>query len=363
MELSQKILRKNIQLIVQGLPKGVHYFCVIKGHALGHNAILVAKEALAQGADYLMVSCVKEALDLVTQGIRAPIFILYERFEEELELCIIKNFTLQLQSLRRAQNISVLAAKQNKRVKVHLKVDTGLGRYGVHWSKAADLFEKILSVPYLELEGIMTHFAQSDELDKTYAKLQATRFQKVLRILEKKNILPKYIHCCNTGGYLDLPDYYYSAVRVGILNTGVYPSRVCKRIFGIAPVMNIKTRVAHIKIIKTGEKVGYGMNYTATEDTKVAVLPIGYGDGFPRLKNQGRVLLCGQFAYIIGGVSMDTTMIKIQNIPQAKVGDEVVILGKQKEKEITINDLSEWYSSVVYHQFTSWSCRVKRIII
>lgn len=369
LELCPKKLQNNIRLILQNLPQGVHYFCVVKDNAFGHSAALVAKEALCQGASYLMVSSLQEALqlkeDLSANGVNfrsVPIFILYERFEEELETCLKHNFCLQIQSLARAKKISEIAKSQNKKAKIHLKVDTGLGRYGVHWSEAVNIFEQIQSLSHLELEGIMTHFACSDELDKSYAHLQAARFQKVLEFLRQKSILPKYIHCCNTGGFLDLPEYYFNAVRVGILNVGIYPSQVCRRIAGIEPMMEIKTRIVHIKILKRREKIGYGMHFCASQDMRVAVLPMGYGDGFPRLKNQGKVLTCGEFCFIIGGVSMNATMVDIQHLPQAKVGDEVVILGKQKNKEITIHHLSAWKASVSYEQLTSWSSKIKRII-
>ena len=346
LEISKKQLQKNIALILKNMPSHLHYFCVVKDDALGHGGAIVAQEALKQGATYLMVACLQEAIELNNQGISSPIFILYERWNEELEYCIEKEFTIQVQSLERAKRLSLLAEKQKKIAKIHLKVDTGLGRYGVHWSKAANLYKKILKIPHLELEGIMSHLAQSDELDKSYAHLQNKRFQMVLEKIKKS--LPRYIHLCNTGGYLDLPEFYYNAVRVGILNTGIYPSSVCHRIKGIFPIMEVKTRILHIKKLNKGEKVGYGMHYEAKKSKKIAILPLGYGNGLPRLRNQGKVLINGEFASIIGGISMDATIVDIDNIPQAKVGDEVIFIGKQKEKELSINFWSGLADTVCY---------------
>ena len=362
LEICLQKLKNNIRIIKQQLPKGVHYFCVVKDNAFGHGADLVAQEADKQGASYLLVSNLQEALDLKKLNLKTPIFILYERFEEELAICLEQGFVLQVQSLKRAKKLSQIAKQKKKKIKIHLKVDTGLGRYGVHWSLAVEVFEKILSLPFLELEGIMTHFAQSDELDKSYANLQASRFQKILSLLEKKKISPRYIHCCNTGGFLDLPEYYFNAVRIGILNTGIYPSKVCRRIKGIEPIMEVKTRIVHIKTLRAEEKIGYGMHFCSLQDIKVAILPIGYGVGFPRLQNAGKVLICGESCFIIGGVCMDAIMVNIDHLQQVKIGDEVVILGRQKTKEITIHNLSTWKKSVSYDQLTSWSNNIKRII-
>ena len=361
-EISVSQLEKNIAIIFKNIPKGVEYFCVVKDNAFGHGMEIVARAAEKQGVGYLMVANLKEALELEKIKVKSPIFILYERFDDEIETCIKKDFTMQLQSLEKAKKISQIAMDIKKKIKIHLKVDTGLGRYGVNWEKADELFFQIKAIPNLELEGIMTHFARSDELDKKYAHLQAKKFQQVLEKIEQQNGLPRYIHCCNTGGFLDLPEYYFNAVRVGILNTGIYPSQVCRKLKGIEPIMEVKTHIAQIKTLKTGEKLGYGMHYQAPHDKKIAILPMGYGDGFPRLKNQGKVLISGKFCDILGGVSMDSIMVDIDAISNAKIGDEVIIVGRQKSKKISIHDISGWKKSVSYDQLTSWSNRITRII-
>ncbi len=371
LEISKIQLQKNLILLKKDMPKGLHYFCVIKDNAFGHDAKLVAEEALKIGATYLAVSCLFEALDLEKQinhsEISKPIFLLYDRFEDELETCVEHNWTLQIQSLERAKKISELSAKQKKTTKIHLKVDTGLGRYGVAWKEAAALYLEISKIPHLELEGIMSHFAQSDEPDKSYANLQHQKFQKVLDDLTTKNISPKYIHVCNTGGYLDLPQFHHTAVRIGILNTGIYPSDSCRRIKiageGLKPIMSVKTRVSAVKILKKGESVGYGMHFTATQDKRIAVLPMGYGDGFPRIRNKGKVLISGEFAPILGGVSMDAIVVAIDAIEKVEVGDEVVIIGEQGEKSITVHELGSWMASLCYDQLTSWSKRMEVVIV
>ena len=359
-EISKQQLIDNFTLITKDLPKNLKYFCVIKDNGFGHDANLIANIALKFNATYLMVSCLFEALELVKNSITKPIFILYERFDDELEICVRHNFTLQVQSLEKAKKIAKIATKLGKTVKIHLKVDTGLGRYGVAWKEAAKVYAAILKIPNIELEGIMTHFAQSDEPDKSYAELQNKRFKKVLDNISK---LPKYIHSCNSGGFLDLPDCYYNAVRIGILNTGIYPSKSCRRIKiqgkTLKPIMSVKTKITSIKELQKGNSVGYGMRFTAPKKMITAVLPMGYGDGYPRIVNKGKVIIRGEYAPIIGGVSMDAIIVDITKIPQAKVTDEVVIIGEQKGKSITVHDLGSWGHTLCYDQLTQWSKRME----
>ena len=229
----------------------------------------------------------------------------------------------------------------NKRVPVHMKIHTGMSRFGVRWDEALPLIEQIGAEKSLTLEGMMTHFAQSDETDKTFANLQFSRFNEVLQGLAARGISVKLRHTCNSGGFLDLPHAHLDMVRVGILLYGVFPSSVCRRIPGIEPVMSVKARIAAIQKLKPGEVVGYGMRYTAPSERRIAVLPIGYGDGFPRVRNQGGVLIHGQRAPLVGGIAMDALMVDITDIPQAQMWDEAVIMGRQGSEEITVHDMAK----------------------
>src|SRR6185295_18635774 len=183
------------------------------------------------------------------------------------------------------------------------------------------------------LQGVLSHFAQSDELDKSSALLQLERFRQVIREMEERALPAKFRHLCNSGGFLDLPQAYFDMVRVGVLALGVYPSTVCRRIDGIAPVMSVKTKIAAIQKLEPGDTVGYGMRYAAPTPRRIAVLPVGYGDGFPRVRNQGCVLIQGQRAPLVGGVAMDAFMVDITDIPEAGLWDEAVLMGRQGEDE------------------------------
>jgi len=207
---------------------------------------------------------------------------------------------------------------------------------------------------------VMTHFSQSDETDKTFANLQFSRFNEVLRAMEQRKISVKLRHACNSGGFLNLPHAHLDMVRPGILLYGVFPSQVCRQIPGIEPVMSVKAKIAAIQKLTPGEVVGYGMRYTAKTERRIAILPIGYGDGFPRVRNEGCALIHGRRAPLVGGIAMDALMVDITDIPQAQMWDEAVIMGKQGNDEITVRDIAKLKNSVTYDVLTNWRLRLRR---
>ena len=353
-------LRRNLQLIRRDLPREVQLLAVVKDEAYGHGALDVARVAVEEGAWGFGLSTLEEAMALRDAGITAPLLLLGERRETELEWCVAHNLTVCVNEPHNVRALAKIAARFGKQIPVHVKIHTGMSRYGVRWDEALPLIEQIVAEKSLRLEGVMTHFSQSDETDKTFANLQFARFSEVLRALEQRKISVKLRHACNSGGFLDLPHAHLDMVRVGILIYGVFPSSVCRRIPGIEPVMSVKARIAAIQKLKPGEVVGYGMRYTTTGERRIAVLPIGYGDGFPRVRNQGGVLLHGQRAPLIGGIAMDALMVDITDIPEAQMWDEAVIMGKQGGEEITVHDIAKLKNSVSYEVLTSWRLRLRR---
>ena len=353
-------LRRNLQLIRGDLPKAVRLMAVIKDDAYGHGALDAARIALEEGAWGFALSTLEEALALREGGITAPLLLLGERQEAELEWCVARDLTVSVNEPHTIHALARLAAQFEKRVPVHLKVNTGMSRYGVRWDEALPLVEQIISQKSLLLEGIMTHFAQSDEADKTFANLQLSRFNEVLQAAGERNISVPLRHTCNSGGFLDLPHAHLDMVRTGILIYGVFPSQVCRRIPGIEPVMSVKAKIAAIQNLKPGEVVGYGMRYRAADARRVAVLPIGYGDGFPRVRNEGCVLIHGRRAPLVGGVAMDALMVDITDIPQAQMWDEALVMGGQVGDEITVRDIAKLKNSVTYDVLTNWRLRLRR---
>jgi alanine racemase len=353
-------LRRNLQLIRRDLPAKVKMMAVVKDEAYGHGALDVGRIALEEGAYCLGLSTLEEAMALRDAGIIAPLLLLGERQEAELPWCVAHDLTVCVNEPNTVRKLARVASAAGKRVSVHVKIHTGMSRYGVRWDEALSLIELICSEKSLLLEGAMTHFAQSDETDKTFAHLQISRFDGVMARLTEKGIRVKCQHLCNSGGFLDLPHAHRDMIRTGILMFGIFPSSVCRRIPGIEPVMSVKARIAAIQKLEPGEMVGYGMRYTASTPRRIAVLPIGYGDGFPRVRNQGGALIHGKRAPLLGGIAMDALMVDITDIPEAQMWDEAVIMGRQGNEEITVHDMAKLKGSVSYEVLTSWRLRLRR---
>src|SRR5271170_6259926 len=360
MEIDLGKLRRNLQLIRRDLPPQVKLLAVVKDEAYGHGALDVAHVAVEEGAWGFGLSTLEEAMTLRDAGITAPLLLLGERQEAELEWCVAHDLTVCVNEIHTVRALAKIATKFSKQVPVHVKIHTGMSRYGVRWDEALPLIDKIVAETSLSLEGVMTHFSQSDETEKTFANLQFARFSEVLRALEQRKTFVKLRHTCNSGGFLDLPHAHLDMVRVGILLYGVFPSQVCRKIPGIEPVMSVKAKIAAIQKLKPGEVVGYGMRYTAKTERRIAILPIGYGDGFPRVRNEGCALIHGQRAPLIGGIAMDALMVDITDIPQAQLWDEAVLMGKQGAEEITVRDIAKLKNSVTYDVLTSWRLRLRR---
>ncbi len=353
-------LRRNLQLIRGDLPRHVQLMAVVKDEAYGHGALDVARIALEEGAWGFGLSNLEEAMTLRDEDITAPLLLLGERQEAELEWCAAHDLTVCLNEPHAVRKLAKIAADLDKQVPVHVKIHTGMSRYGVRWDEALPLIEQIVAEKSLQLEGVMTHFSQSDETEKAFANLQFARFNEVLDAMKQKGISVKLRHTCNSGGFLDLPHAHLDMVRVGVLLYGVFPSTVCRKIDGIQPVMSVKAKIAAIQKLKPGEVVGYGMRYTAQTERRIAILPIGYGDGFPRVRNEGCALIHGQRAPIIGGIAMDALMVDITDIPQAQMWDEAVLMGKQGNDEITVRDIAKLKNSVTYDVLTNWRLRLRR---
>jgi alanine racemase len=362
-EIDLRKLRRNFELINRDKPAGLQVLAVVKDEGYGHGALPVAQAALDSGASFLALSTLEEALALRQQGLRCRMLLLGDRPETELPWCVAHDLTCCVSETRSVQKLAELAAGAGKRVPVHIKINTGMNRYGVRWTEAAALAERIVSTKSLLLEGVLSHFAQSDEEDKTFANLQLARFNEALAEMGRRKVPVKLRHMCNSGGFLDLPPARFDMVRLGILPLGVFPSTVCRRISGIEAVMSVKARIAAIQDLEPGDSVGYGMRYTAPDARRIAVLPLGYGDGFPRVRNQGCALIHGRRAPLVGGVAMDAFTVDITDIPEAQMWDEAVIMGRQGEEEISVHEVAKLKGSVSYDMLTAWRGRLPRIYL
>jgi alanine racemase len=356
-------LKQNFELIARDRPAGLQILSVVKDEAYGHGALPVARTALACGASLLALSTLEEAVALRDRGIKAPLLLLGDREESELPWCLAYDLICCVSDPHSVAALGQLAARAGKRMPVHLKINTGMNRYGVRWTEAASLAGLIASTKSLLLGGALSHFAQSDEDDKTFALQQLARFKEAMREIAALGLTVKTRHLCNSGGFLDLPQAHFDMVRLGILPLGVFPSSVCRRIPGIEPVMTVKARIVAIQELQPGDTVGYGMRYTATSRRRIAVLALGYGDGFPRVRNQGAVLIHGQRCPLVGGVAMDAITVDISDVPAARMWDEAVVMGRQGAGEISVHEVARLKNSVSYDVLVSWRARLPKVYV
>ena len=354
-------LARNWEILRREVPASVSLMFVAKDNAYGLGAVETARVALDHHADSLAVFTLGEAQELRDAGITAPILLLGERLPDEVPHVVELNLEPCVGSIEMAEAFSHAGRAQGKPVAVHLKINTGMNRFGFAWRRVESWGPILKTLPALEFRGALSHFAQSDELDKGFARTQSQRFERVLERLAILSIQPQWIHHCNSGGVLDLPDAHFNRVRVGLLAQGVYPSEVCRRIEGIGPVLSLKARLTVIQELEVGDTVGYGMRWRAERPSRIGVLSVGYGDGYPRLRNQGQALLHGRRVPIVGGVTMDALMIDLADVPEAQRGDEAVLLGMQGTDCITVQELARLSGTVTYDVLAGLRARLPRV--
>lgn len=339
---------------------GAQLVAVVKANAYGHGAIACAWTVLEAGADRLAVACVEEGRELREAGIDAPILIMgpvpVSLAEEIVEL----NLTPTVTSRQFALALATFAQRRGRRQPAHLKVDTGLNRYGLPPEEIIPLAESLRELPGLFVEGIYTHFACGDEADKTYTWHQYKIFAEVRRRL---SWIPLQ-HVANTATLLDMPELALDMVRPGIGLYGCYPSAEVSRSALLRPVLSLKARVSRLWRLAPGETVGYGRTWTAPGPSIVALVPIGYGDGLPRLlSNRGSVLIRGKRAPLVGRISMDMCVADVTAIPEVQIDDEVAIIGHQGDETIPVEEIAQLCNTISYEILCGISPRVPRLYI
>lgn len=362
-DIDLSAIRKNIKTMKACIPAGKKLLAVIKANAYGHGAIEVAN-ALDDLADYYGVACIEEGIELRNAGIRKPILILGVTDESLYKDLVIHDITQTIFTFDQAEKLSRAAGSLSKKAKLHIKLDTGMNRIGYKCTdeSVADII-KIAKLPNIDMEGIYTHYFKADEADKTSAKKQLEEYTHMLDRLQEVGVTFKLRHISNSAGIMEMPNDKYDMVRSGISTYGLYPSEeMNKEACVLVPAMSFKSHITHIKTVRKGETVGYGGTYMLQEDKVVATVGVGYADGFPRaLSNQGRVLVHGEYAPILGRVCMDQTMIDVTGILDVAVGDTVVLVGKQGENSLSVEELSGMSASFNYEFVCGVNRRVPRI--
>lgn len=333
---------------------------IIKANAYGHGLIPIAKYLENCGANYFGVALIEEAIQLRNAGINLPILVLGAIVSDQIPLFINNNIDFMASSIDRLRSINDTAQLLDKKARVHLKVDTGLGRIGVRYANAENFFIEALKLKNIEIIGISSHFATSDDKDTSYMKLQCERFEEICSFFEKNSLKMPIRHIANSGAIMQSKDTHFDMVRPGIMLYGVYPQSWMSSLFHLKPVLSLYARVVYFKVVLENSGVSYGLTWKAKKDTRVITIPIGYGDGYPyELSNKGYALLNGKKHPIVGKVCMDQLMINIEN-DTAYNGDEVVLIGKSGTQEITINELVDLYGGSPYEFLVLLNNRIIR---
>jgi alanine racemase len=344
---------------------------VVKANAYGHGSVAVARAALQSGADFLGVARIDEALALRAAGLAAPILVLgYTPPERAAEL-LANDLTQTVFSPEAARLLSATAVQKGRTLRVHLKVDTGMGRIGLPAGPQALLQNavaaalEIAPLPGLEIEGVFTHFASADSTDKSFTHQQIDRFMDLLDLLRQNGLEIPIRHAANSAAIIDLPETHLDMVRAGIALYGLYPSdEVAKDRIRLIPAMTLKARVVQVKSVPAGFSVSYGMTFRTERPTIIATIPVGYADGYSRaLSSRGRMLIREKAAPIAGRVCMDMTMVDAGEIPEVAVGDEVVIFGRQGAARLGAEEVADILGTISYEVVSALTARVPRVYV
>lgn len=362
-EISLDALRDNLEAFAKLLPPSMHRMAVIKADAYGHGAVEVAKEAMACGVTYLAVAFLDEALELRRAGITAPILVLGYTPVQGVPLALSNDITLNVYS---EDVLEALAERATERhpARIHIKVDTGMGRLGLHQTDEAIAFiNKALHTPGIDLEGVFTHYACADEEDKSYTEEQHRKFKRIIDHFEQAGHRFRYVHAGNSATAIDSPEWTYNMVRLGISMYGIYPSaEVHHERIRLKPVMSLKAGIVMLKKMKAGEGISYGSIYHTKQDGEtIATLPVGYADGYSRmLTGKANAIVGGRRVPVVGTICMDQCMLDVTLVPEAKLGDEAVLFGAQGNESITVDEIAGQLGTIPYEIVCMISHRVAK---
>ena len=361
-EVDLEAVSHNIGRIRELVGPGVKILVSVKADAYGHGVYPVCRAVLSAGAEWLGVSHVKEALELRAYFPRAPIMILSAGMLGHSHQIVRNDLTPVVCSLEIARDLGQEALSMGKKVKIHFMIDTGMGRIGIWHANALPLLERLARVKGIEVEGLCSHFSAADSPDLDFARHQLRDFLAVARQAEARGISFPLRHIANSGALITLTESRLDMVRPGIMIYGIYPADHFKKLVDLKPALSLKTQVAFLKKVDPGRPVSYGRTYVTLRETRIATLPIGYGDGFSRAhSNRGEVLVRGQRAPIVGVVTMDQIMVDVGHIPDVAVGDEVVLIGEQGGGKITAEEAAARIDTIPYEVLCQLGRRVSRV--
>lgn len=356
-------LEHNFNCVRNKLPSDVKILGVIKANAYGHGAVEIGK-FLDDKCDFFGVACIEEAVELKKAEIKTPILILGRVFPFDIETAVKYDVRIPIFSYKDAVVLSNEAVKQGKNVPFHFCIDTGMGRIGFQVSEeSADICKSITELPNIFAEGLFSHFATADENDLSKAVEQRNKYKKFCKMLSDREVEIPIKHLNNSAGIMNF-DEYFDMCRMGIITYGLYPSdEVDKGILDLEPIMSWHAKISHVKELEPNREISYGGTFKTDKITKVATVPVGYADGFPRcLSNKGRVIINGKYAKILGRVCMDQFMVDVSDI-ECNVNDEVILFGTQKNAHISLEELSNSAYSFNYELPCRIPLRVNRVYV
>lgn len=363
--ISLDAIAHNFMEMKKNLKEGTQMIAVIKADGYGHGAEAIAH--LVEEYDYIWgfaVATAEEAIQLKCAGIKKPILILGIVFEESYRELIQADVRITVCTLEMAEGLSEEALRQGKTVHIHLALDTGMSRIGFADTKESiEEIQKIALLPGLEIEGMFTHFARADEYDRTPAMVQLERYLAFADMLKAVGVEISVLHCSNSAGIIRVPEANLNVVRAGIAIYGIYPSNEVERdIIRLEPAMELFSHITYVKEVGPGAAVSYGGTFVTDRVTRIATIPVGYADGYPRaLSNKGRVLIHGKSARILGRICMDQFMVDVTNIPEASAGDEVTLIGRDGDEMISMEELGDLSGRFSYEFACEVNKRVPRV--
>ncbi|MDQ0203587.1 alanine racemase [Pectinatus haikarae] len=365
-EVDLDILANNMREIRRLTDKNAEITAVIKANAYGHGSCAVAELLLQNGADRFAVAELDEAIELRRADITAPILVLGPLFAEQARPAVLYGIDVPIFDYNTAKAFSDEAVRQRRDVRLHIKIDSGMGRIGYRPAEESIAeIKKISKLPNVVMEGIFTHFATADCTDKSFAREQYKRFSYVCARLEEEKVTVRTHHCANSAAILDLPEYHWDMVRAGVILYGLAPSGEVD-IAGTAlkPAMAFKCRITHIKKLQKGDSVSYGRKFIADRECTIATLPVGYADGYTRmLSGKAQVLIGGQRASVVGNICMDQCMVDISQIQNVKKGDEAVLFGSQGSSAISADELARKLGTINYEIVCMMARRLPRVYV
>lgn len=363
-EINLDNLKENLQMIRSFINGESKIMAVVKSNAYGHGMTEASKVCQENGIDFLGVSNVTEGLKLRKAGIRIPILVMGFTEKEDVAKAIEADIQMTISNVNQAKIIFEEAKNIEKRAKVHLKIDTGMRRYGPIEVNAVEFLKEVRKIPKLEFIGVYSHLSDADNRDKSFTFRQLGTFQEVISDFKKENFSAPLNHIANSSAALSIPSSQMDMVRLGIVIYGLFPTPELRSFFDLKPVMSYKTKIVELKKIPGSQKIGYNGSHTTTNPSTIAVIPVGYADGIDRgLSNLGKVLVGGERCPILGKVCMNSTIIDVSNVEGVKMEDEVVIIGKQLNQEITPGELAGYVGTINYEIVSRIPEHIPRVFI